>query len=318
METAHGKFKERVMIMKKSLRTMLVLLAVVIASAVWVVPVRAERKVKPTSISAVGSKTVTVSKGEKFELEVRMNPSKAEDDYLTWSIVSGKGVVRFEDYDLHDDEVDLWAVKSGTAKVRCKIRGTKKSVTFTVKVKKSSTKTTIKAVGSKSRTFRAGQEFELKVRASSNVDDDDLRWKVESGKKVVRIDDDDPFDDEMEFIALKEGTAKISCTVRGTKKKVTFKITVKKPANSKIVRRGPEKRTVYLGQEFELEVARKNVAERYLRWKIADEDILMFEDGYADHDDEIDFIAVGVGTTKVTCTNTLTGKSVSFTVQVIG
>ncbi|HCT92373.1 MAG TPA: hypothetical protein DF613_13510 [Lachnospiraceae bacterium] len=308
--------------MKKMLRCMYALLAVLILSAVFALPVRADYKVKPTSISAVGSKKVTVAKGEKFELEVRMNPRNAEDDYLTWSIIKGKSVVRFEDNDLRDDEVDMWAVKSGTAKVRCKIRNpkTKKnsSVTYTITVKNSSNTTKITAVSKKTQTHRVGEEFELKVRASSNVRDDDLKWKVESGKTVVKIDDDDPYDDEMEFVALKQGTARISCTIRGTSKKVTFKITVKKAANSTITRRGPEKRTVYLGQEFELEVYRKNVAESYLRWKIADSDILMFEDGYAEHDDEVELIAVGVGTTTVTCTNRLTGKSVKFTVTVNG
>jgi hypothetical protein len=306
------------MIMKRNIKVILALAAVVFMSMLAVFPVQAGRKVKPTSIKAVGSKSVTVSKGKKFELEVRMNPRKAEDDYLTWSIVSGKGVVRFEDDDLHDDEVDLWAVKTGTAKVRCKIRGTKKSVTFTVKVKKSSVKTTIKAVGSKSRSVKAGQEFELKVRTSSNIDDDDLKWTIVSGKKVVRFDDDDIYDDEMELVALKAGTAKVRCTIRGTKKSVTFKITVKKAAASTITRVGPEERVIYLGQEFELEVYRRNVHESYLRWKIADQSIVIFEDGYADHDDEIDLIAVGVGTTTVTCTNTLTGKSVSFTIRVVG
>ncbi len=304
--------------MKRNIKVILALAAVVFMSMLAVFPVQAGRKVKPTSIKAVGSKSVTVSKGKKFELEVRMNPRKAEDDYLTWSIVSGKGVVRFEDDDLHDDEVDLWAVKTGTAKVRCKIRGTKKSVTFTVKVKKSSVKTTIKAVGSKSRSVKAGQEFELKVRTSSNIDDDDLKWTIVSGKKVVRFDDDDIYDDEMELVALKAGTAKVRCTIRGTKKSVTFKITVKKAAASTITRVGPEERVIYLGQEFELEVYRRNVHESYLRWKIADQSIVIFEDGYADHDDEIDLIAVGVGTTTVTCTNTLTGKSVSFTIRVVG
>ncbi len=304
--------------MKRNIKVILALAAVVFMSMLAVFPVQAGRKVKPTSIKAVGSKSVTVSKGKKFELEVRMNPRKAEDDYLTWSIVSGKGVVRFEDDDLHDDEVDLWAVKTGTAKVRCKIRGTSKSVTFTVKVKKSSVKTTIKAVGSKSRSVKAGQEFELKVRTSSNIDDDDLKWTIVSGKKVVRFDDDDIYDDEMELVALKAGTAKVRCTIRGTKKSVTFKITVKKAAASTITRVGPEERVIYLGQEFELEVYRRNVHESYLRWKIADQSIVTFEDGYADHDDEIDLIAVGVGTTTVTCTNTLTGKSVSFTIRVVG
>ena len=185
-------------------------------------------------------------------------------------------------------------------------------------MKKSSTKTKITAVGAKSRKVMAGQEFELKVRTSSNVYDDDLKWSIVSGKKVVRFDDDDIYDDEMDFVALKEGTAKIRCTIRGTKKSVTFTVTVKKAsAASTITRVGPETRTVYVGQDFELEVRRRNVHESNLRWHIGDQSVLIFEDGYADHDDEIDFIAVGAGTTTVTCTNKLTGKSVKFTVRVV-
>ncbi len=93
---------------------------------------------KPTKITAKSSKTLTVAQGSTFELKVRMKPGNADDDYLTWSIISGKSVVQFRDSDRNDDDIKLKAIKTGTAKVRCKIRGTNKKVTFTIKVKKAS------------------------------------------------------------------------------------------------------------------------------------------------------------------------------------
>ncbi|HCT92374.1 MAG TPA: hypothetical protein DF613_13515 [Lachnospiraceae bacterium] len=306
--------------MKKIARCMFAVLAVVLTAAVFGLPVKADYEPKPTSVKAVGSKTRTVKQGQEFELKVRTNPRNADDDYLRWSIVKGKGVVRFEDSDRDGDDIDLVAVKAGTAKVRCKISGSNKSVTFTIKVKKSSVKKTIQAVGSRSRTVNAGQEFELKVRTSANVPEDDLVWSIVKGTKVVAFEDDDIYDDEVDLVALKEGSAQVRCKIQGTAKSVTFSITVKgTPAASTITRKGPAERTILLGQEFELEVQRSyGLSEKYLEWDIEDESVLIFEDGYAENDDEAELIAIGEGTTTVTCTNTLTGKSVSFTIHVIG
>lgn len=92
---------------------------------------------KPTQIRVV-DKVKTVTAGKKFKVRVRMSPQGAEEDYLKWTIVKGKKVVRFDDDDRSDDEVEFKALKKGTAKLRCQIRGTKKKVYITVHVKRQS------------------------------------------------------------------------------------------------------------------------------------------------------------------------------------
>lgn len=61
---------------------------------------------KPTQIRVV-DKVKTVTAGKKFKVRVRMSPQGAEEDYLKWTIVKGKKVVRFDDDDRSDDEVSL-------------------------------------------------------------------------------------------------------------------------------------------------------------------------------------------------------------------
>ena len=86
--------------------------------------------------------------------------------------------------------------------------------------------TTIDKISATSKTVRVGQEFELKVYTyGKNYDDDYYVWWSDN-RKVVRIDDDDNTDDEMEFKALKAGTATITCKIKGTDIKKTCKVTV--------------------------------------------------------------------------------------------
>lgn len=68
-----------------------------------------------------------------------------------------------------------------------------------------------------------------------NAEDEYLRWEILSGKDVIRFDDDDRNDDEIEFKALKEGTASVRCYVKGrdkTKYGDTIKISIQKTKNS--------------------------------------------------------------------------------------
>ena len=187
----------------------------------------ADDDVRPSSIKASGKKTITVQAGRGFDLKVRTSPNDADEDYLKWSIVSGSKYVRFDDDDRYDDEIELKAKKAGTAKVRCTIRGTKKQVTFTVKVKKSSTSSNkkIKAVSSKTRTVRAGQDFSLQVRKYYGLNDWNLKWSIQD-TSIVRFDDDDRYDDEVEFRARNAGTTKIYCKNKKTGQTITFTVTV--------------------------------------------------------------------------------------------
>ncbi|MBO8463788.1 MAG: hypothetical protein IAC13_07650 [Firmicutes bacterium] len=87
--------------------------------------------------------------------------------------------------------------------------------------------TRIDGISATKKTVFVGEEFELEVYNSErNVDDDYFVWST-SNKKVVRLDDDDNRDDEMEFIAVNPGTAKITCEIKGTNIKKTCVVTVK-------------------------------------------------------------------------------------------
>lgn len=182
--------------------------------------------VKPTKISRVGKKTRTVYVGKEFELKVRTNPKDADDDYLKWTITSGKKYVKYAEKDRTDDEMEFKAKKAGTAKITCKIKGTKTKVTFTVKVKKApKVSKKIKAKGKTSRTVELGDDFELEVKKYSGLRDNDLKWSI-ADSKIVKFEGRDRTDNDMDFIARRLGSTKITCTNQKTKQKITFNIKV--------------------------------------------------------------------------------------------
>lgn len=209
------------------LKIMVVVVFMLVLTAVSFTTVRADSDdVRPRKVKL---KNLTVNKGSKFELRARLSPANADDDYLVWSIVKGKKVIRFVDSEdrYGEDDVEFRALKKGTAKVCCRIRGTKKKAYATIKVKEAKkTKGTIKPVGRQNRTVEAGEEFELKVK-KSGVKDRYLKWTI-SDKKIVCFDDDDRYGDDMEFKAKRKGTVTITCTNTLTKKKVSYKIKVVK------------------------------------------------------------------------------------------
>lgn len=184
--------------------------------------------VRPTSIKAVGKKKVTMKVGEERKLRVRMDPVHADDDFLRWKIVSGKKYVRFDDFDRSDDSIDIVAKKAGTAKVRCYINGkTSKQVTFTIKVKKASgKKKTIAAKGSTTKYEEVYDDFDLEVRKLTAVSNKYLKWTI-ADKKIV--DFESPYmtkGTEVDFIAKKAGTTKITCTNTKTNEKISFTVQV--------------------------------------------------------------------------------------------
>lgn len=185
--------------------------------------------VKPDTIEIVGSQEVSVKCKEEFELKVNIGPDDADEDYLRWKIVSGSSNVKFDDEDLNDDEIELKAVKAGTAKVRCKIKGTDKQVIFNITVTKASIKT-IKAVES-TKTVEIGDDFELEVKKYSGLKNRCLKWRIQD-PKIVKFedDDDDNYDDrtgdDAEFEAKKIGTTQVYCKNTKTKQIVTFTVTV--------------------------------------------------------------------------------------------
>lgn len=269
--------------------------------------------VKPTSVTAVGPLNRTMTVGQEMDLEVRTTPQNADDHQLRWKIVSGSKCVAFQDRDTNDDEIEIRAKKAGTAKIQCSINGASdQKVTFKITVKK----TALKAKSTKKKTIYVGDDAELKV--SSNAPAQNLKWSIASKyKKIVAFEDYNRYGDDIDVIGLKAGTAKVVCTNTLTKQKVTFTVVVKKrAADYNIQRKGSQSRTVGLGDDVELEVqADKGLKKSDLKWKIADTRIAAFDGGNTG--DDVEVRGKKTGSTKVTCTNKKTGKSVVFQVKVV-
>ena len=178
-----------------SKRIISLLTAVVLLAGISLPTAYADYDVYPTGVT-MAVKKKTVKKGTHFELFARVSPYNAEDDALTWSIVKGKNIIRFEDYDKDGDEQEFIALKKGTAKVCCQIRGTNKKAYTTIVVKKASSKGTIKRIGPKTRTIAVGEDFDLEVRKSAGVLNKNLKWSIKN-TSVVRFDDYDRYGDDV-------------------------------------------------------------------------------------------------------------------------
>lgn len=185
---------------------------------------------KPKKVSITPS-SITVYQGKEFELKATMSPRYADDDYLRWEIVSGKKYVKFEDNDRDGDEIDLVALKPGTAKIRCYVKGkskTKYGDVIKVTVRKRKANYTLSRVSKASRTVEIGDDFELKVKKGYSIKEKQLKWTIED-TSIIGFEDNDKYGDDVEFIAKKAGTTRIAClcTNKNAKvKKIMFKITV--------------------------------------------------------------------------------------------
>lgn len=86
--------------------------------------------------------------------------------------------------------------------------------------------------------------------------------------------------------------------------------------SNKIARVGNKNRTVYVGNEFDLEVREgSKVKDKHMKWSVGNSSILGFEDGDR-YGDDVELIAKKKGTTTVKCKNLLTGGSVSYKITV--
>lgn len=178
---------------------------------------------KPTAIQKSGKTTRTVYIGDEVKLSVKAD---GDDNYLSWT-KSGSSLA-FEDNDRNDDDIELHAVKTGTTKVTCKIKGTTKKVTYTVNVKTrkyNSADQKISRKGAATVTIRVGQDRDLEVKKAKGVKDNYLKWSI-ADKTIVRFDDDDIFDDEVEIQGRKKGTTTVTCKHLLTKATVKFKVRV--------------------------------------------------------------------------------------------
>lgn len=182
----------------------------------------------PEKIIRISKASQTVTAGSKFELRVTTEPWHAEDDFICWKIVSGDKVIRFDDYDRTGDEADFRALKSGTANICCYIYGKEAStkLSFTIKVEKANKKNAnIQRIGKKNRRVEIGDDIELKVRKKGGVPNRKLVWSI-GNKNILRFDEWRHTGHEMDFKAIGFGSTTVTCKIKGTGKKVTFKVRV--------------------------------------------------------------------------------------------
>lgn len=289
----------------------LALATAVAAGSLGVVPAEAytDSGLGANKIGRVGSATKTVYKGGELDLEVRKGV-KMKDSKIKWSI-GNTSILRFDDDDRYDDEIEVRALKTGTTKVTAKNLVTGGKIVYTVKVKAS--KNTISRVGNKDRNVTAGNELELRVKKNGKFSDSNLYWTT-SNSKVVKIVDD-RYDDEIELRALKAGTAKITCKNGLTGGKIVYNVTVKK-GNGTISRVGSSSRTVEVGDEVELNVKKSGLNNSQIKWSVSDSSILRFEDG-DNVGTEVEVEGKRAGIAKVYAKNLKTGGKITYTITVV-
>ncbi len=296
--------------MKKMLT--LALAAVVMAGGIATAPASAytDSSLGSKNIGKIGNTTKTVSKGSDFELEVRKGRN-VRDNNIKWSI-GNTSVVRFDDDDRYDDEIELRAVGKGTTKVTATNLLTGGKIVYTIKV--TTPMKTITRVGAEARTVRVGNEFELEVAKRGGIQDKDLYWYT-SNKNIVKVVDDDRTDEEIELRAMGIGTAKISCHNRITGGKIVYTVTVKK-ASPLIARVGAVTKVVEVGDDIEISVRKSALTEKQIKWTISDTSKLRFEDG-DNLGSEVELEARKTGTVKVTAKNLVTGGSIVYNVKIV-
>ena len=148
--------------------------------------------------------------------------------------------------------------------------------------------------------------------------------EIISGKKYVKFEDRDRTGDEMDFIAVKPGKAKIRCYVQGKSKKKygdTITVTVtKKKSDYSLAKVGESVKYVEAWDDFDLEVKKgSSIKNSQLKWEISDTSIVSFAERKTTGTD-VEFYAEKTGTVRVTCTCTsgkAKGKKVVYTVNVI-
>lgn len=217
--------------MKKMRNGFLILLAALFVSLIgaFSLSASADYEPKPSRIKAI-QRQKTVYVGGEFDVKVRTYPYDSNEDYLKWTIVKGKNIVRFTDSDRSDDSVELRAVRTGTAKLRCQIRGTNKSVYITIWAKKlPASKQKIYRVGSSKRTVWEGSDFDLDVRTSRWVNERNLKWTIQN-PSILGFQESRR-GDEVELLALSAGTTTVTCRNTKTNKSITYTVTVEKRPN---------------------------------------------------------------------------------------
>ena len=181
------------------------------------------------------------------------------------------------------------------------------------------------SIAQSAKKVSQGKEFEIRAKVTPiDAEDDYIRWEIISGKKYVKFEDRDRTGDEMDFIAVKPGKAKIRCYVYGKNKERygdTIKVSVTEAKKDYSLRKsGASVKYEEVWDDFDLEVKKgDSIKENQLKWKISNPDIVDFAN-WKKTGHEVDFYAKKCGTTKITCSYTNSKgekKSVVYTVKVV-
>lgn len=122
--------------LKKSIGVMLA--AVCLVSTIPIAAVHADsRKVTPTSIQITGTKN-KIAVGSKLDLDAKLTPRNAEDDYVMWTS-SNSSVAKV--LDKYDDDTEIKGIKAGTAVITASVKGTNLKDTYQVTVVEKTTET---------------------------------------------------------------------------------------------------------------------------------------------------------------------------------
>ena len=138
------------------------------------------------------------------------------------------------------------------------------------------------SIAQSAKKVSQGKEFEIRAKVTPiDAEDDYIRWEIISGKKYVKFEDRDRTGDEMDFIAVKPGKAKIRCYVQGKSKKKygdTITVTVtKKKSDYSLAKVGESVKYVEAWDDFDLEVKKgSSIKNSQLKWEISDTSIVSF------------------------------------------
>ena len=169
-------------------------------------------------------------------------------------------------------------------------------------------------VGNATKSIYKGGELDLEVRKGTGLRENDIKWSI-SNTNILRFDDDDRYDDEIELRALKAGTAKITCKNALTGGKLVYNVTVKEGSGT-ISRVGSSSRTIEVGDDAELKVKKSGLTNSQIKWSVSDSSILRFEDG-DNIGTEVEVEGKKVGTAKVYAKNLKTGGKITYTIKVV-
>ena len=263
--------------MKKTSRNLALALGTVLAVG-SIAPAIAEAESRV--ISRVGAEKRTVYAGREFELEVAKK-GDVVDDKLEWTI-KDKKIVRFDDDDRYDDDIELRAVKAGTTTVTCKNLLTGKSVSYTIVV----------------------EDLPVKEEKPTLTVE-----KVEESVEKAKKTSEQAVKTEAKETAKPSGQAEKTATKSEDKSE--------KKASLTLTAVGSQTRTIESDDDTDLRVKISDKSKAgQIVWSIADTSILRFEDG-DNKGTEVEVDARKTGTTKVTAKDPATGKTVVFTIKVV-